>query len=169
MIKGPTKKAVISFDMTAIIDIVFLLIIFFMLVCQFIAAENFELDVPAGISAAKQMQSQDQPTTVTVMFSSGGNIAYAVGSKTISGDIRPKLLNREHDNSEVNAVKPKLDELIKTEVNSQLSSLKSDRKVVTLRCDKDIEFGQLKSALAGITQSSATNIRLAVIQHPPAD
>ena len=32
------------FNMTAIIDIVFLLIIFFLIVCQFIEAENFEVE-----------------------------------------------------------------------------------------------------------------------------
>ena len=35
-----------QFNMTPMIDIVFLLIIFFMLICQFIVQENYRLDVP---------------------------------------------------------------------------------------------------------------------------
>ncbi len=37
-----------TFNMTPIIDIVFLLIIFFLVVCQFIEAENFPVAVPDG-------------------------------------------------------------------------------------------------------------------------
>ena len=47
-----------SFDMTPIIDVVFLLIIFFMLVCQFIAAEQFQVEVPDQISSAQKTEPQ---------------------------------------------------------------------------------------------------------------
>ena len=39
-----------AFDMTPVIDVVFLLIIFFMLVCQFIVAERFRVQVPKILS-----------------------------------------------------------------------------------------------------------------------
>ncbi|MHC5179864.1 MAG: ExbD/TolR family protein, partial [Planctomycetota bacterium] len=41
-----------TFDMTPIIDVVFLLIIFFMLVAQFIAAEQYQVEVPDAIKSA---------------------------------------------------------------------------------------------------------------------
>ena len=63
---NPNKSP--SFNMTPIIDIVFLLIIFFLVVCQFIEAENFPVTVPDDCEFA---QSDSEPggqvTTVTVM------------------------------------------------------------------------------------------------------
>jgi biopolymer transport protein ExbD len=47
---------------------VFLLIIFFMLVCQFIAAEQFAVVVPDQIQTAQSQTQQTAPLTVTVLI-----------------------------------------------------------------------------------------------------
>ena len=53
-----------SFNMTPIIDIVFLLIIFFLVVCQFIEAENFPVAVPDGCEFAQsEFEPGEQVTT----------------------------------------------------------------------------------------------------------
>ena len=71
-------------NLTPVIDVVFLLIIFFMLVCQFIVAENFEVTVPDDISTAAEANDGGQGiTTVTVMFDQDEQIVYAVGSEKI--------------------------------------------------------------------------------------
>jgi len=77
---GQFGSSVRPFNMTPIIDIVFLLIIFFLVVCQFIEAENFPVAVPDGCEFA---QSDPEPgaqvTTVTVMKTPKEGTAFAVG------------------------------------------------------------------------------------------
>jgi len=84
-ITGRFSNSVQSFNMTPIIDIVFLLIIFFLVVCQFIEAENFPVTVPDNCQFA---QSEPDPgaqlTTVTVMKTTEDEVDFAVGSEKVS-------------------------------------------------------------------------------------
>lgn len=133
------------FDMTPIIDIVFLLIIFFLLVCQFIVAENFDVTVPDDITSAQPAPAADQQmTTVTVMPADTGGALYAVGSEIIASSGR------------------NISYAIAGEIDTQLQHLPRERRVVCLRIDKDICFRDSQYALAGISQSSATDMKLAV-------
>jgi len=74
------------FNMTPIIDIVFLLIIFFLVVCQFIEAENFPVVVPDNCdNAVPAGPTRPQMTTVTVTTIPGSDVClYAVGSTVIT-------------------------------------------------------------------------------------
>ena len=144
---NPTKTP--FFNMTPIIDIVFLLIIFFMLVCQFIVAENFEVTVPEDIASAKPADTDNQKTTtVTVMYDNSGQVVYAVGSEIIA-------THQADDTARQ----------IAAAIDKQLKSLPKDRRVVSFRNDKDILFKYTKHALAGISQSSATDIKWAVTKN----
>jgi len=137
-----------QFNMTPIIDIVFLLIIFFMLVCQFIVAENFEVTVPDDIDLARAHDSSEEQTaTVTVMFDQSGEIAYAVGSEII-----PFTSGEEIAIAIANAI------------NRQLYNLPINHRVVSLRIDKNIPYCAGQYALAGSSQSSATHIKLAAVK-----
>ena len=137
-----------AFDMTPVIDVVFLLIIFFMLVCQFIVAENFQVQVPGQISSAQESSpQQDLMTTVTVMEDSEGRVQYAVGSEILAvSDFR------------------KAPGQIAAAIDSQLRLLKPDHRIVRLRCEKNLPFGLTKYALEGISQSSATDVQWAVFR-----
>ena len=143
---SPDKSG--TFNMTPIIDIVFLLIIFFLVVCQFIEAENFPVAVPDGCEFA---QSEPEPgtqvTTVTVMKTPEKETAFAVGSEKI-----PAL---EYTNI--------VDELARL-IDVRLKGLPADSRVITLRIDKDVCFADAQYALAGIAASSATNIQLATLK-----
>ncbi len=147
-IGGQFHSSMRSFNMTPIIDIVFLLIIFFLVVCQFIKAENFPVAVPDGCEFA---QSNAEPgiqvTTVTVMKTTKGEVDFAVGSEKISVSDYGDLADR-------------LAELI----DVQLKDLPTNRRVVTLRIDKDVCFAEAQYALAGVAASSATDIKLAVLK-----
>ncbi len=134
------------FDMTPIIDIVFLLIIFFLLVCQFIVAENFDVTVPDDISSAQPAPAADQQmTTVTVMSADTGGAVYAVGSEIIAAPSGRDISYA-----------------IAAEIDTQLQHLPRESRVVCLRIDKDICFRDSQYALAGISQSTATDMKLAV-------
>lgn len=148
-ITGQFDGGVQSFNMTPIIDIVFLLIIFFLVVCQFIEAENFPVTVPDDCQFA---QSDPEPgaqvITVTVMKTTEDEAGFAVGSEKISALSYADIVE-------------KLAQLI----DIRLSDLSGDRRVVTLRIDKDICFAEAQYALAAVASSSATDIQLATLKN----
>ena len=139
--------------MTAVIDIVFLLIIFFVLVCQFIEAENFPVTVPDGCNSAESdLNTQSGLTTVTVMRTDVEDIAFAVGSERVTASGYSNLV----------------DKLVRM-IDVRMESLPPDRRVVTLRIDKNICFADAQYVLAAVAASSATDIRLATMKDMHAD
>lgn len=136
-----------TFDMTPIIDVVFLLIIFFMLVCQFIAAEKFQVQVPDKIESAQPGESPPKgPLTITVMAGADGKAVYAVDSGKL-GDVEGRDLAQ----------------LIQLEIDRALAGAGAAEKTVRLRCDKSITFGQIKYILSGISKSTAATLDWAVL------
>jgi biopolymer transport protein ExbD len=134
--------------MTPLIDIVFLLIIFFLVVCQFIEAENFPVVVPDGcVFATTSFEPEAQVTTITVMKTSTGKSTFAVGAEKITASEGPVLT-----------------EQIAGLVDQGLRNSPSDRKIITLRVDRDVCFAQAQYALAAIARSNATDIQLAVLR-----
>ena len=135
------------FNMTPIIDIVFLLIIFFMLVCQFIVAENFEVAVPDKCQFARSNPEPGaQVTTITIMKDGPDEVTFAVGSEKITTD-RTLIAKK-----------------ITQAVDLQLDKLPPDQRMVRLRVDKDIRYYDVQYALAAIADSSAANIELAAFK-----
>ncbi|MCJ7692830.1 MAG: hypothetical protein MUO22_05390, partial [Sedimentisphaerales bacterium] len=49
-------------------------------------------------------------------------------------------------------------------IDVRLADLPRDRKVVTLRIDRDVRFAQAQYALAAVAASEATDIQLAVLK-----
>lgn len=145
---GQSYSSTQSFNMTAVIDIVFLLIIFFLVVCQFIEAENFPVAVPDDCEFAQNdYEPGDQVTTVTVMRITDEGVAFAVGSQKIIASDYSNIVGR-------------LAELI----DVRLKDLSGEHRIVTLRIDKDVRFAQAQYALAAVAQSSATDVRLATLK-----
>ncbi len=137
-----------SFNMTPIIDIVFLLIIFFLVICQFIEAENFPVAVPDGCEFS---DSDAEPgaglTTVTVIKTDNEKTDFAVGSEKIT-------------TSDYTDIAEKLARLI----DVRLKDSAGERRVVTLRIDKDVCSKDFQHALAAVAASSATDVRLATLK-----
>ncbi len=142
-----------SFNMTAVIDIVFLLIIFFLVVCQFIEAENFEVSVTDNCEFAEEKaDTQTQMATVTVMKNEEGKIDFAVGQDKIAPFNNNEAITK-----------------IAQSIDSYLLHLPSDGRVVIVRIDKDVCFDDAQYALAGVAKSQATNIQLAVLKQKRSD
>ena len=138
-----------SFNMTPLIDVVFLPIIFFLVVCRFIEAENFPVAVPDDCeSAGSGIETGSAGTTVTVMRTDEGGSVFAVGSERIE-------LSEGSD----------LTEQIVRLVDISLGNLRSDQRLVTLRVDREVCFSDAQYALAAVAQSSATDIQLAVLRN----
>lgn len=147
------RSGVQSFNMTPIIDIVFLLIIFFLVVCQFIEAENFPVAVPDGCEFAQsEPNHRPQLTTVTVMKTAREGSCFAVGSEKISVSSRLDIVGR-------------LAELI----DARLKDLPPEARIVTLRIDKDVCFDEAQYALAGVAASIATDVQLAALKNERVD
>ena len=137
-----------SFNMTPVIDIVFLLIIFFLVVCQFIESENFPVSVPDGCDFAERLQAnQSGVIALTVMKSDGGAVDFAVGSEKVTASSFSDLVTG-------------LIELI----NFRAGDMPESERVVHLRIDRDICFSEAQCALAAVADSSVTKIRLAVLK-----
>jgi len=132
--------------MTPIIDVVFLLIIFFLVVCQFIEAENLPVDVPDGCEFA---ESEKAPVaaTITVMKTTQQGCCFAVGAEKITASNHSDII-----------------EALTRLIDTRLAELPVSQRVVTLRIDKDICFDQAQYALAAVAASGATNVQLAVLK-----
>lgn len=141
-------------NLTPVIDIVFLLIIFFLVVCQFIEAENFPVSVPDDCHFARSEPEPAVPvTTVTVTKTSDGGVSFAVGPERISSS------------ADTDGIVEALTQLI----DIRLRDLPLQSRLVTLRMDKDIRFAQAQYALAGIAGSCATEIKLAALKDKRPD
>jgi len=141
-----------TINLTPIIDIVFLLIIFFLVVCRFIEAENFPVAVPDRCESAQSLEHPGQVVTVTVMPAGADEIEFAVGSVPLPPS----------DSSE-------LVEQMTQLLDASLAALPAERRVVTLRIDKNVSFAQAQYALAAVAASSATDIQIATIRNQRQD
>lgn len=133
------------FDLTPVIDVVFLLIIFFMLVCHFMAEEQFAVAVPDEIKTAESAKGQAAPLTLTIFMDEQQQTVCAIGAERLTG-VKGEDLTR----------------LVTSAVNEGLGANRG--KTVRLRCDKRITFGQVKYVLAGLAESSAEELDWAVLK-----
>ena len=135
-----------SFNVTAIIDIVFLLIIFFLVVCRFIEAENFPVSVPDNCPFAEKQPRKGQVTTVTVMKTENAAPQFAVGPELLTAPDYPAMTRKMTER-----------------LNAQLNDLPEKQRIVTLRIDKDIPYAHAQHVLAAVAASKAKDIQLATI------
>ncbi len=146
--RGRTFSTVQSFNMTPLVDIVFLLIIFFLVVFQFIEAENFPVSVPDEAGFAESHTELDGVgATVTIMKTAEDEFEFAVGAEKVEADYTD------------------LAEKLAGLIDVRLADLPRDRRVVTLRIDRDVRFAQAQYALAAVAASEATDIQLAVLKN----
>jgi biopolymer transport protein ExbD len=142
------RESAVSFNLTPVIDIVFLLIIFFALVFKFIEAENFPVTVPENCRYAQsEIDSQAALATITIMKNEDGKSDFAVGAEIVTGANYGEIVNK-----------------LAILIDSRLKGLPADKRIVTLRIDKDIPYAEAQYALAAVAKSTATDIRLAAIK-----
>jgi biopolymer transport protein ExbD len=134
-----------SLEMTPILDVVFLLIIFFLLVFQFLAVESVDVQVPDSIRSAQAYG--EEPMTVTVGRDKQGRIFFRVNDVRLEG-----------------VGKKEIPAAISSLIDRQPASKEGRKKIVRLRCDREVPFGEAKYALQGIVRSSATDIQWSVMK-----
>ncbi len=81
-------------NLTPLIDIVFLLLVFFMLTAHFVDDESISIELPTADSAV----SRDQPTTLEVQMDAAGNIQLngnTVAATELEEKLRQALLQQK--------------------------------------------------------------------------
>jgi len=146
-------RSEIQFNMTAMIDVVLLLIIFFMLVCQFIARENYRIFIPDDCANAIVEEPPD-PAAVTVsVFAepATGQLVYAVRADRL--EPRSRRYSQDPD-------------LFLTDLTDRISSELRTRGggLVHLRADKHLPYGQVQNALRAVAMAGVSRVQLAAFR-----
>jgi biopolymer transport protein ExbD len=75
--------AVIEANLTPMIDVTFLLIVFFVLVSQIVEVESVPMDLPAPSEPVSQRAGEEQRAVVNVIPGTGGRVrGYRLGTRT---------------------------------------------------------------------------------------
>ena len=140
-----------QFNMTPMIDVVFLLIIFFMLICQFIVQENYKLVVPDDCAQATASEQLDRNAITVSVFpnaSAPDQPIYAVRSQMFD-PADPKYTGKS-------------DQLLADIAQSiAQQSLSRDNPMVLLRADRNMGYGQVQNALIALSHAGITKVQLA--------
>ncbi|HWB18888.1 MAG TPA: biopolymer transporter ExbD [Phycisphaerales bacterium] len=92
--RGPAE---IRGNMTPMIDMTFLLIVFFVLVSRIISAERVKMELPRPVEAHTEAVTESQRTVINVLPGENGNIrGYRLGSVDYSADAagRTEMMQR---------------------------------------------------------------------------
>ncbi len=83
--RGP---AVVEANLTPMIDVTFLLIVFFVLVSQIVELENVDLNLPTPTDPISEMAGDEQRAVVNVKPKPGGGdiLEYRLGGKSYAAD-----------------------------------------------------------------------------------
>lgn len=151
----------LQFNLTPMIDVVFLLIIFFMLACQFIAQENYQIVIPDDCPNAMIPEQRDAPlVTVSVLrearpHETGTTLVYAVRSQRLeNGEVAYR-----HPQQRREKLIGAITEQLRQKSNSSLC----------LRADRDLAYEDVQEALLALAQAGVQQVQLAAYrdEHTP--
>jgi biopolymer transport protein ExbD len=145
------RGTVQTLNVIPFVDILFLLIIFFSLMGQLLETEAPAVSLPDGCDfAVAEDQMGSQVATVTLIRNEQGKSDFAAGAEKVTGADYEEITGR-----------------LAGLIDSCLKDLPADKRIVTLRIDKDIPYAEAQYALAAVAKSTATDIRLAAIKDSP--
>ena len=149
----------VHFNMTPLIDVVFLLIIFFMLVCQFIVQENYKLIVPDDCSNAIIPENFDRNAITVSVFR---NEKKGAGPTDVLYAVRSKVFDPAAEQ-----YRDKPDKLLKdvTETIIQQAEQKAD-PLIYLRADYNMNYADVQQAMIALSRAGITKIQLAAFRNP---
>jgi len=143
----PTKKRMgIKIDMTPMVDVAFLLLIFFMSTTQFKPPENVQINLPDSHSSLKLPESD----VLIISVSKDNRINLSLGAPRLDAQIGFMKPNEEGLLRSVDFVPEDLGEKI---MQARLSNLKI-RLIV--KADKDAEYGYVEDVM-GVLQKINMN------------
>ena len=148
-----------QFNMTPMIDVVFLLIIFFMLVCQFITQENYQLVIPDDCPAALVPAQLDRnavtvsalPHPRSLRPPQSAPVIYAVRSRRF--DPQDAVYSTEPDR-------------LLADMAQQIATEAADKsqQLVHLRAHRDLSYRDVQPALLALSRAGITRVQLAAFR-----
>jgi biopolymer transport protein ExbD len=141
-------KGYLTFNITPVIDIVFLLIIFFIFAFRYITAENFAIIVPDEASnAIIDVQQRASFITLSVWYDDDNEQFFcAVGSDVV--DVTDKF-----DTTAIVAL-----------INQYCEKLNTKKAVVNLRINRDMVFKNYSDVLNAVSLSNVTELSIAALE-----
>lgn len=141
------RRVGISIDMTPMVDVAFLLLIFFMATTQFKPPEKDQINLPESNSEAKSPESDIITISVTAPKPENNNVSvvrvtYRQGGQEVDRMIPP--------------------EAVKLDLGSTLSTARAanPRARVLVKMDKDAQFGVMADMMGAFQESNATRFNV---------
>jgi len=136
------RRIGISIDMTPMVDVAFLLLIFFMLTTQFKPPDKDKITLPESNSEAKSPESDIITLAVTAPKPENGNqsivrVLYRAGSTEKTAELRP--------------------DQVKTELGGVLTQARSANPAARMivKMDKDATYGVMADMMSALQQANA--------------
>ena len=139
------KRRPVGFNMTPMIDVVFLLIIFFMVVSKFASAEHVPMELPQPErSQARQVKLRDRV------------IINCQAAETPAG---PQVLYRVGPNP------PEVLEQISSRLARAQAAARAEGRelIVVLRADRRLPFAEVRAALEVVRENEIEQLRLVAL------
>ena len=131
----PRGRANIEANLTPMIDVTFLLIVFFVLVSQIVEVENVPLELPTPVDPATMPPGEEQRVVINVLPAPAGrSFGYKLGSQTFPASA-----------AGVEALASHLVNLYRT--NPALR--------INLRADRSTSYESIHPALEGVSRAAA--------------
>jgi len=139
------RRRPVGFNMTPMIDVVFLLIIFFMVVSKFASAEHVPMELPQPQhSQARQVKLRDRV------------IINCQARETPAG---PRVLYRVGPNPPES-----LEQISNRLARAQAAARAEDRElIVVLRADRRLPFAEVRAALEVVRENEIEQLRLVAL------
>lgn len=141
------RRIGISIDMTPMVDVAFLLLIFFMTTTQFRPPEKDKINLPDSNSEAKAPESDIITIAVTAAKPANGNqstvrVTYRQGGQEVDRTIPP--------------------DAVKADLGAVLSTARAanPRARVLVKMDKDASFGVMADMMGAFQESNATRFNV---------
>jgi biopolymer transport protein ExbD len=141
MRRGSRQSGPIQFNMTPMIDVTFLLIIFFMLASQFVSAEHADLKLPDPENSQAREVKVPQKVTINVQISPEGDPRILVGPIPCAN----------------------LDELF---ARLQRQKAESGDLQVVLRADRRVKYAFVRDVMRTVADSGIELMNLAARRDP---
>lgn len=141
------RRIGISIDMTPMVDVAFLLLIFFMTTTQFRPPEKDKITLPESNSEAKSPESDIITISVTAPKPENNNVSVVRVTYRQSGE-------------EVDRVVPP--DLVKTDLGPLLSTARAanPKARVLVKMDRDAQFGVMADMMSAFQESNATRFNV---------
>ena len=157
-----------QFNLTPMIDVVFLLMIFFMMICQFIVQENYRLVIPDDCTTAVVPDRLDR-NAITVSVFPNPALQRRIPSldSTTRQDHKAVLYAvRAYQYDPHSPVYREDPQQLLADMSTRIAN-ESKRKadpLVHLRADKDLSYGDVQKALQVLAMAGISKVQLAAFR-----